>query len=155
MSDDLRNIYKKENKLAYYFDEKVPCDLYRGQRDVDAKKGLPRIYPNPGFNRGNGQIRPADVKIVERDGNKFVLGCRATSGFFRGVSTFDRKNPDLSGFRWFCLPMGVEIPEALAITQESAHKDRANHYTIAPKDDMPLELFLAWLKVLDNKLLES
>lgn len=155
MSDDLRNIYKKENKLAYYFDETVPCDLYRGQRDVDAKKGLPRIYPNPGFNRGNGQIRPADVKIVERDGNKFVLGCRATSGFFRGVSPFDRKNPDLSGFRWFCLPMGVEIPEALAITQESAHKDRANHYTIAPKDDMPLELFLAWLKVLDNKLLES
>ncbi|MBI3230861.1 MAG: hypothetical protein HYZ45_12005 [Burkholderiales bacterium] len=148
MTDELKNIYKQHGKLQYYFDEKVPCDLFRGQSRSEEKKGFPIIYPNPGFTNKDGKIRPADVKIVERDGKQFVLGCRSISGHYRGISVFDKPNPALLNFSWYKLPAGTAIPEALAITQDGNDKFKPNHYTIAPKDDMPVELFLIWLNAL-------
>jgi hypothetical protein len=49
---------------------------------------------------------------------------------------------------WFRLPAGTALPEALAITRESTFANRANHFTIAPKDDMALDLFLVCLNSL-------
>jgi len=74
---------------------------------------------------------------------------------FHVIYSADRKNTALPGFRWFKLPEGVDIPEALAITRDSTFRDRANHYTIAPKDDMPLELFLVWLNELGKHMAED
>ena len=50
------------------------------------------------------------------------------------------------------LPKATPIPEALAITQDSDYADRPNHFTVAPKDDMPLELFQVWLDALNKHL---
>jgi len=155
MSSELRKIYQQANLLHRYFDEKAPVDLFRGQRRVDAKQGLPVLHPNPGFVRKDGTVREPDVRIEERHGKKFVLGCRSIWGKYRGVSTFDKKNPGVGGMSWFRLPEGTDIPEPLAITQDDDFKDRPNHYTIAPKDDMPLELFLVWLNSLGSKMLED
>lgn len=152
MSDELKAIYERAGMLVRYFDKTVPRDLFRGQSRSELKQGLPAIYPNPGFIRKDGKPRPSDVRIFERDGKKYVAGCRCIYGEHRGVSVFDRVNSDLPGFRWLKLPKGTGIPEALAITQDGDSRERANHYTIAPKDDMPLELFLVWLNVLNKHL---
>lgn len=80
-----------------------------------------------------------------------VKGCRTTAGEYRGISTFDKMR-EFPGFKWYKLPAGTKIPEALAITQDSAKPNESNHYTIAPKDDMPLELFQKWLNVLNLAL---
>lgn len=148
----LKQIYEKAGLLHNYFDEKVPCDLYRGQSRNEIKLGLPIIYPNPGFVNKDGRERPADVKIVERNGQQYVLGCVATHGQHRGISTFDRVNPLLKGFKWYRLPAGTPLPPALAMTRDSAYPDRPNHYTIAPKNDMLLAHFLLYIQELCEKL---
>ncbi len=155
MSEALRRIYEEEGLLKYYFDKDVPRDLFRGQSKTEAKQGLPILYPNPGFTPKGKPPRPPDVEIVEVDGKKFVKGCRTIAGHYRGVSTFDRKNPNLSGFTWYKLPKATPIPEALAITQDSDYPNKANHFTIAPKDDMPLDLFQVWLGALNKQLEEE
>lgn len=145
MSDDLKKIYEEQGLLRFFFDQTVPRDLFRGQSRTERKQGLPVLYPNPGFQRKDGSTRLPDVLIEERDGKQFVKACRCVRGDYRGISTFDRKNTALPGFQWHKLPQGTAIPPALAITQDSDFKDRANHFTIAPKDDMTLELFNVWL----------
>lgn len=153
MPDDVRRIYQVAGLLKYYFDEKVPRDLFRGQRKTEARQGLPILHPDLGVKRSDGTTRLADVKIVEQDGKRIVKGCRCVKGDYRGLSTFDRKDPTLGGFMWHRLPKATDIPVALAITQDSDRTDRANHFTIAPKDDMPLELFHVWLNALASRLI--
>ncbi|WP_338846649.1 hypothetical protein V8J88_23180 [Massilia sp. W12] len=153
MTDELKKVYESHKLLHRYFDKEVPKDLFRGQQPKEAKLGLPIIYPNPGFKKADGSIRPPDVLIEERDGIKFVAGCRTIRGKYRGISVFDKANPALRSFKWYKLPAGVKIPEALAITQEDDYSDQPNHFTIAPKDDMPLELFESWLKILCDQLI--
>lgn len=150
MSDELKDIYKKEGKLKYFFDDYTPRDLFRAQKQSEAKS--PILFPHPGFSRKNGPDRLPDVKVVDRNGKKFVLGCRCTKGDYRGVSTFDAINPSLKDFAWYKLPKGAEIPPALAITQDSDLSWKANHYTIAPKDDMSLEHFQMLLDTLAKHL---
>lgn len=154
MSDVLKKLYAERGLLHFYFDDTVPVDLYRGQSTGDAQKGLPVIYPNPGFVRKTGEAREPDVAIVERDGKRIVLGCFSIKGLHRGISTFDRPNPALRNFRWYKLGKGGKIHSALAITQDDDHKDKVNHYTIAPKNDMPLELFLVCLGAMEKDLIE-
>ncbi|MGN2246288.1 hypothetical protein ACFWZ3_06335 [Frateuria sp. GZRR35] len=151
MTDALKNIYRDAGRSKYYFDDTTPRDLYRGQSKNEARQGRPVLHPNPGFRRRDGSERLPDVKIVERDGRQIVIGCRCVSGDYRGVSTFDRTTA-LGGFRWYRLPKGTAIPEAIAVTQDSDFSDRANHFTLAPKDDMPLELFQIWLNALAKNL---
>jgi hypothetical protein len=152
MSEALRRVYEEEGLLKYYFDKDVPRDLFRGQSKTEAKQGLPILYPNPGFTPKGRPPRLPDVEIVEVNGKKIVKGCRTTRGDYRGISTFDRKIPNLGGFTWYQLPKATPIPEALAITQDSDYADRPNHFTVAPKDDMPLELFQVWLDALNKHL---
>jgi len=103
----------------------------------------------------NRKAMPRTAAIVDAAAHYTVKGCRATfPGPHRGVSTFDRPNPGLPTFEWIRLPVGTSIPPGLAVTRdfeasflEPCNKPR--HYTIAPKDDMPLPLFLAHLRGLE------
>ena len=45
-SDPLKKIYQAEGKLKYYFDDKVPRDLFRRQKRSEAKKGVPALHPD-------------------------------------------------------------------------------------------------------------
>jgi hypothetical protein len=132
----------------------VPRELYRRQNKTEVKQGLPILYPHPGLRRGAGSERLPDVLVVEEDGKKIAKGCRCVNGEYRGISTFDQK--DGAGYRWYKLPKSTGIPEALAITEGS---DRpvgvTNHFTIAPKDDMPLPLFQVWLNALGRHMTED
>ena len=147
MSSELRDLYEKNGLLRFYFDKHVPKDLFRGRSRDDLRKERPIFYPHEGFTRKDGSKRLPDVEIIERNGKKFVRGCRCIRGDYRGISVFVRINEKLIGYKWFVVKKGAIIPEALAITQDGDRND-INHYTIAPKDEMPLELFAVWLRQL-------
>lgn len=154
MTNTLYKVYEANGLLPYYFDKETPCDLFRGQSPDELKRQMPIIYPNPGFTRKTGSIRPPDVAIVERDGKKIVLGCVTVRGLHRGVSTFDRPNPALRGFKWYKLPVHSKIHESLAVTQDDYNESGGNHFTLAPKNDMPLELFMIALGFMQAQLIE-
>ncbi len=64
-----------------------------------------------------------------------------------------------NGWLNFCLPgkdsaQAIPIPPAIAITQDDAYSDRSNHFSIAPKDDMPLDLFVPNLKEIAELLVD-
>ncbi len=153
-TDVLRQLYAKEGKADRYFEGYTPCVLYRAQSRNDFKKAVFIMEPHPGYVKkdAEGNVvkeRLPDVKIVDRDGQRVVLGCRATSGNFRGLSIFDAKVSWLGpGWINYEIPAGTGIPESLAIVKDHYIKSYGStHYTIAPKDDMPLELFIQTLKV--------
>lgn len=115
------------------------------------------MQPHPGYEKKNekGEVikrRPPDVRIIERDGKLIVLGCRCVSGKYRGISLFDAKVTWL-GARWlnYVIPAGTEIPLSLMVTRDNSNEFGATRYTIGPKDDMPLELFIATLKCVAAK----
>ena len=158
MSNVLKDLYKSKGKLENYFDVKTPVDLWRGQKRDLIKKKRGALYPElTGFTRGDGTFRIPDVEVFEResDGVTMVRGCRcvAGDGDYRGVSTFDVM-PDLGkSFMYFRIPGGTEIPEALAVTKDTFNRRFGGyHYTVAPKDDMPLSLFLVWLGAIEASL---
>jgi hypothetical protein len=62
---------------------------------------------------------------------------------------------EFSGFKWYKLTAGIKIPPGLALTKDAEKPNEANHYTIAPLNDMPLELFIATLKVLNDQLVPA
>ncbi len=158
MSNVLKDIYKSKGKLENYFDDKTPVDLWRGQKRDLIKKKRGALYPElDGFTRGDGTFRIPDVEVFKResDGVTMVRGCRcvAGEGDYRGVSTFDVM-PDLGkSFMYFRIPGGTAIPEALAVTKDTFNRRFGGyHYTVAPKDDMPLSLFLVWLGAIEASL---
>ena len=51
----------------------------------------------------------------------------------------------------FKIPADTKIPEGLAVTKDHKIPQGAFHYTIAPKDDMPLALFLQQLKTMSQR----
>ena len=100
--------------------------------------------------------------IVGQADKYMVRGCRTLSGNYRGVSVFDRKNTGLRNFDWFKIPKDTELPPSLACTRDRnvpeeqvSHSKIAVHYTIAPKDDMTLSLFLQALKSLSNRAVKE
>ena len=160
MSDDLKKIYAKEGKSGHYFDGETPCELFRGQHPDAHKREEFILEPHRGFVKvdkvtGQRRERKADVAIVNRNGTEVVIGCRCNRGDFRGLSTFDKPVTWFDKPRWynFSIPKGTELPSSLAVVRDKYDYDKdATHYTIAPKDDMPLDLFIQSLKVVASKM---
>lgn len=153
MSDHLKQMYAQAGKSDAFFEETIPVDLWRAQSKPDFKKEVFIMQPHPGYTKKdeNGRItkeRPPDVKIIERDGRLIVLGCRCIIGHFRGVSLFDAEVTWL-GANWlnYHIPAGTPIPPSLMVTRDNYNRGfRATHYTLGPKDDMPLDLFIQTMK---------
>ena len=145
MSDVLKTLYSEAGQADRFWDDKTPCALWRAQKKTDHDNGEDPLHPHPG-----NETRTADVKVERRGNQDIVLGCRCLKGDFRGVSTFDMK------VTWFGskttkhwkIPADTPIEPGLAVTKDHKNLQGAFHYTIAPKDDMPLALFLQQLKAM-------
>ncbi|WKB54344.1 hypothetical protein [Eleftheria terrae] len=181
MSQELRRVYEKAGALDRYYDESTPVDLYRGRRKGDAtdlmqptligwytkqdlrrpdvlavnQQGQSPQYVGSDFGQlaTEDQAKPLTADMLRNADKLMVKGCRTMKGDHRGVSVFDKKNTLLPKFEWYRLPAGTELPPALAVTRDApfATSSRPTHYTVAPKDDMPLSLFLQHLKGLAAK----
>jgi hypothetical protein len=163
MSTALKDIYAGAGLRGKFFEGATPTTLWRAQSRQDFKKQVFLMEPHPGYvkkDKATGEVikeRLPDVMIVERDGKKIVKGCRCTSGNYRGISVFDVMVTWL-GPSWvnYEIPEGTVIPENLALTKDHyIPRHKATHYTLAPKDDMTLELFLASLKVVADKAIQK
>ena len=143
MSDALKSIFKQAGLADRFWDEATPVDLWRLQKKTDFDKNTMVLQPHEG-----SAEREPDVRVIERDGRQVVLGCRCVKGEYRGVSTFDRKVTWFGSktAKHFTLPANTLIPPGLAVTKDSKNQHGAYHYTVAPKDDMPLDLFLQCLR---------
>jgi hypothetical protein len=95
------------------------------------------------FRLSNGRPRPTDIKIEDRSGVPWV--CVADRP--RGVSTFNKAGiPSGKDWSYIKIPKGTPIPSGIAIVDDG-YRDAydANHFTIAPAQDMPLGQFRALL----------
>lgn len=148
MTNELRQIYVAAGLADKFWDTTTPTTLWRAQKKTDFEAKEMVLQPHPG-----SPTRLADVRVVERDNQKVVLGCRCTKGDFRGISTFDMKVTWFGSrtTKHFKIPTDTKIPDGLAVTKDHQNPQGAYHYTIAPKDDMPLSLFLQQLKVMNER----
>lgn len=176
MSDALRKVYEGSGALDRFFDKQTPVDLFRGRRMgtlgdlmqptligwlttgsmrppdvlVQNAKGVSPQYNNGDFQSVTveGKDKALTAEILRNADQYIVKGCRTMSGLHRGISVFDKKNGKLRNFDWYKIPANSKLPDALAITRDKPEKTAVDpiHYTIAPKDDMPLALFLQYLK---------
>ena len=148
MTNELREIYVAAGLSDRFWDTTTPTALWRAQKKTDFDAGEMALQPHPG-----SEIRLSDVKVVDRDNQQFVLGCRCIKGDYRGISTFDMKVTWFGSktTKHFKIPADTKIPEGLAVTKDHKIPQGAFHYTIAPKDDMPLALFLQQLKTMSQR----
>ena len=148
MADELRQLYIEKGLAERFWDSTTPVALWRAQNKTDFDAGGIVLQPHPG-----SQTRLPDIKVVDRDNQLIVLGCRCIRGDFRGVSTFDMKVTWFGSrtTKHFKIPANTKIEDGLAVTKDYKNSQGAFHYTIAPKDDMPLPLFLQHLKVMSAR----
>ena len=184
MTDDMKKAYEAVGELKYFFENYAPnIDLWRGLKKSEYKKRVKSFNraekPIPdnfardisiepvteGFEivtRQGKRWREPDVKVFIRNGEKWIKGCRTNrkGDEHWGVSLWDIK-PKFAEMGWFnfCLPgkesdNPIPLPPSLAITQDDDYTTRSNHYTIAPKNDMPLSLYVQNLKKLAEHFVE-
>jgi Tse2-like ADP-ribosyltransferase toxin len=180
VTDELKNVYGAAGALDRFFDDKTPIDLFRGLKTgghADLMqptfigwhtRGEPRhpdvlvsdsVGVSPQYIGGDSSALvtegkdKAETENILGNADKYVVkGCRTLAGKHRGISVFDKKNQVLRNFDWYKIEKGTDIPVSLAITRDSPLLESIKpiHYTIAPKDDMPLPLFLQHLKALGS-----
>lgn len=90
------------------------------------------------------------TEMVKNADDYMVRGCRTMNAadHYRGLSLFNGANQRLP-FDWFVIEKDTKIPEGLAVTRDAdTSKQGIVHYTVAPKDDMTLALYLVQLQAL-------
>jgi hypothetical protein len=184
MTEEMKKAYEAVGELKYFFEKYVPnLNLWRGLKKDKYKEQI-KTFNNSGkqvpvnfardfsiepviagfeiVTKHGKRWREPDVKVFIRNGEKWIKGCRTTRKGDQhwGVSLWDSK-PKFAEKGWFnfCLPgkdseNPVPIPASLAITQDDDYTFRSNHYTIAPKDDVPLSLYVQHLKVIAEHFIE-
>lgn len=184
MSDEMRSAYAKAGALQYFFESTVPpINLWRGRKKDEHEKrhkaaqtsgrAVPATFARDlsvepiteGFEivtRNGRRWREPDVEVFFKNGQPWIRGCRTLrhGGAHWGISLWSQK-PSFAERGWFnfCLPgkdakPPIPIPPSLAITQDDDFKNQSNHFSIAPKDDMPLALFVQHLKELAEHLID-
>ena len=140
MNEILKDILISSGEIDRYYEES-PVNLWRAKK-IKNKGTLFGLVENDKV-LSNGQVRPADITIIARNGIKWV-SCRPTP---RGISTFDKPNI-FAGNSWeyYKIPKGTIFPNGLAIVKDKYNRRMgATHYTIAPAYDMPLSRFKSLL----------
>ena len=137
--------------IANYFEGVVPVNLWRALN----RKTNVRIFDfiEKGFTLSSGRPRPADIKVENRNGIKWVC----VNDRPRGLSTFDQKGlPKGKDWEYFRIPKGTVLPQGLAIVKDEYNTQfDATHYTIAPAFDMPLSQFKAKSQQLAKLLIKE
>jgi hypothetical protein len=97
-----------------------------------------------GENMTGSQRKTAAASMVVDGANLIVKGCRNSRGDHRGLSLNNKVDLEQKHYVWFEIIKNTNIPAGLAVIRDAAPGgDGYAHYTVAPKDDMPLSLFLA------------
>ncbi len=181
MSDELKRVYEGAGALDRYYDGQTPVDLFRGKkigshgelmqptligwyskkgtRDPDVlvrnQKGVTPQYIDADLEKLATESKELELttEILRHADQYIVKGCRTMKGKHRGISVFDKKNGILRDFEWYKIAAKSKLPDALAVTRDepALSKSTPIHYTIAPKDDMPLSLFLQYLRSIENQ----
>ncbi len=136
MTEILKDILISAGEIDRYYEES-PVNLWRAKRIRDTGSLFGLVEKEKILS--NGQVRPADITIVVKNGIKWV-SCKPTP---RGISTFDQPNTFKgSSWEYYKVPHGTVLPAGLAIVKDKFnHRIGATHYTIAPAYDMPLTSF--------------
>ncbi len=140
MIEVLKDILISSGNIDQYYEE-APVNLWRAKK-IRNKGSLFGLVEQDQI-LSNGQIRPADITIFNKNGAKWVT-CRPSP---RGISTFDKPNT-FKGNSWeyYKIPCGTVLPTGLAIIKDKFNRRiGATHYTIAPAYDMPLFHFKSLL----------
>lgn len=152
----------KNNKLDLMCPTLIGFEAKRGPRhpDVfvtDKEEGSTPQYKGksePKLVEEDRKLQPITNEMIKNAGDYMVKGCRSTRAGdpHRGLSLFDKTNDGLRGFEWYVIGADATIPKGLAVLRDAkprkSPKDSPIHYTVAPKDDMPLSLFLVQLRTL-------
>jgi hypothetical protein len=112
----------------------VPIDLFRMGNAGGPRLDRVRLGKDVGF---KDVVLPSGVtkRMVSPDG---------------GVSTFDAKNPTLTGV-WWKIPAGVRLPETIRVTKDhgawnQAAGCRITHYSFRPSRVMTIEEYAEGLR---------
>lgn len=143
----LKDLLIQAGQIDAFYEGCVPVSLWRAL-NRRASGGLFDFVEEP-FLLSNGRPRPADIRIFDRAGTKWV----SVSQRPRGISTFDKPGvPQGKDWSYYRIPAGTVLPVGLAVVRDERNvRYGATHYTIAPAYDMPLAQF----KMLLNKLASS
>jgi len=96
-----------------------------------------------------GERRLAAAEMVSDGDDLIVKGCRHSRGDHRGLSLNNAVDLKQKQYVWFEIKSGTDIPPGLAVIRDAHPAKKGDaHYTVAPKDDMTLSLFLANLKAM-------
>ena len=113
----MHTISGSDAKRYAYRVRDTPCGVNKMKEPYsEFEQGLMSLEPHHG-----SETRLPDVKVVERDNQTIVLGCRCIKRDFRGISTFDRKVTWFGSktTKHFVIPANTPIPAGIAITNFS------------------------------------
>ncbi|GLS24305.1 hypothetical protein [Marinibactrum halimedae] len=140
----LKDVLIEAGEIDKYFGNTAPVNLWRARKLNKKQIGLFDLVEEDQVRNGN--IRPADVTIED--------GIVKVKNRPRGASTFDK--PDVfnrGNWEYYKIPQNMQLPEGLVIVKDKYNKSLgATHYTIAPKNDMPIQQFRSLLNQLAAKL---
>jgi len=143
----LEEVLIETGEIDKFFGDTAPVNLWRARNLSKKELGLFDLVEEEQVRNGN--VRPADIKI---EGGIVRIKDRP-----RGASTFDK--PDIfkrGKWEYYKIPKGMKLPKGLVIVKDKYNKHLdATHYTIAPKSEMPIELFRILLNKLAAQIQES
>lgn len=137
----LKDILIETGELKRYYGKEIPVNLWRAKK-VRSPSPLFSIVEEE-ITRPRGAPRKPDITIKK--------GWVKVRNRPRGISTFDKPNIFKGHWEYFKLPAGTILPEGLVVVKDSYNSTfQATHYTIAPAQDMPLQIFKNILNQLLN-----
>jgi len=144
----LKDVLISLGQLDRYFEGRTPVHLWRAHDPK--KKPHPMDIVEEAFVRSDGKGRPPDITIEAVQGVAWVR----VKTWPRGLSTWDKKGiPRGKNWTYYLISQGTPLPQGLALVLDYHNPDHdANHYTIAPDRDMPLETFRGLLRELFVKM---